>query len=403
MVELEGLSVSYALATGSLRAVEGATALFPRGALTALIGPSGSGKTSLLKAVAGLLPASEGQVLVDGRVLLGVREKSAFIFQDSGLLPWKTVAENAELPLRIRGLPPRERREKARPILEELGLGEFAAFYPARLSGGMRQRLAVARALVQEADLLLMDEPFSSLDALTREGLQESLSALRRAHPLTIVLVTHSIEEAAFLADRVYIMAGRTPGRIAACLEWRVSGGAGGGGPTRAWAPAPRGGAALQTDGAPVEASGPTLPAGGHPVQSGSAALNSGALSVPSGALPVPNGALPVQSRPLPVPSGALSVQSGALSVQSGALSVQSGALSVPSGALPVPSGALSVPSGALSDPSGAPSVQSGRHADPGGAGPGEPSLRSSPVFFARCAELRGAFEAAVAAAGGLS
>ena len=127
----------------------------------------------------------------------------------------------------------RERRRRVDPILEELGLLDFAAFFPARLSGGMRQRLAVARALAQDADLLLMDEPFSSLDALTRESLQDGLLEVRRRHRVTVVLVTHSIEEAAYLADRVYVIAGQGPGRLAAELDWRPREEAGEGGPRR--------------------------------------------------------------------------------------------------------------------------------------------------------------------------
>ncbi len=246
MLKLEGVSVIYRLAgkagagiaangkahaagkagegdrEGWLCAISKAEAVFPEGSLTALVGPSGCGKTSLLQAMAGLLPVSEGRILVHGEELHGVREQSAVIFQGGGLLPWKTVRGNAELPLVIRGMGARERAARVDPILEELGLIDFESFYPARLSGGMRQRLGVARALAQQPDLLLMDEPFSSLDALTRESLQDGLLEVRRRHLVTVVLVTHSIEEAAYLGERAYLMAGRAPGRIAACVEWPV-------------------------------------------------------------------------------------------------------------------------------------------------------------------------------------
>jgi NitT/TauT family transport system ATP-binding protein len=230
MVRLEGLGVAYRVARGgSFRAVEGVDAAFPEGSLTALIGPSGCGKTSLIAAMAGLIAPSAGRILVHGEELEGVRDRSAVIFQDGGLLPWKTVRGNAELPLRLRAIPARERRRKVDPILEELGLLDFAAFWPARLSGGMRQRLGVARALACEPDLLLMDEPFSSLDALTRESLQDGLIEVRRRHLVTIVLVTHSIEEAAYLADRAYVLAGKAPGHVATLVDWSLGPVAGGG------------------------------------------------------------------------------------------------------------------------------------------------------------------------------
>jgi NitT/TauT family transport system ATP-binding protein len=223
MVEIEGLTLAYSLPAGDFIALADASASFKDNELTAIVGPSGSGKTSLLKAMACLIAPVAGSIRIAGLPLSGVRERTAFIFQDSGLLPWKTVRENAELPLRIRGIPARERHARVEPILEELGLSEFASFYPARLSGGMRQRLGVARALAQDADLFLMDEPFSSLDALTRESLQDGLLALRARHPVTVILVTHSIEEAAYLADRVYLVAGRAPGRMAGFIDWSAA------------------------------------------------------------------------------------------------------------------------------------------------------------------------------------
>lgn len=224
MVELDEASIAYRVPGGYLPAVQGAQASFPKGRLSALVGPSGSGKTSLLQAIAGLLPLSSGEIRVGGKAVKGVGDKTAIIFQDSGLLPWKTVRDNAELALSLRGVPRRERKARVDPILEELGLLEWASWYPNRLSGGMRQRLGVARALAQEADLLLMDEPFSSLDALTREALQDSLLELGARHRVTIVLVTHSIEEASYLADLAFVLAGTAPGRLAASLDWRACG-----------------------------------------------------------------------------------------------------------------------------------------------------------------------------------
>jgi NitT/TauT family transport system ATP-binding protein len=211
MVILEALGLSYSLPGGALRAFEGLDARIPPGQIAAIVGRSGCGKTSLIRVVAGLREPSEG------RLLLGEpAPRRAVIFQDFGLLPWKTVSANVELPLLLAGLRSRERRERAAPVVAELGLGDFAAFFPGRLSGGMRQRVALARALVQEPELLLMDEPFSSLDALTRESMQDTLLELQARRGTTVLLVTHSIEEAAFLADRVFIMRGRNPGSFGA-------------------------------------------------------------------------------------------------------------------------------------------------------------------------------------------
>jgi len=220
MVELRGLAVDYARGSGRLvdrgrvPAVAGASAVFPSGGISAIVGPSGCGKTSLVHAVAGLLVPSSGEVLIDGQRGSGVRARTAVIFQDYGLLPWLTVEGNAELPLALAGLGRADRRGRVGPLLEELGLAAFRDFYPAKLSGGMKQRVAIARALAAEPDLLLMDEPFSSLDALTREAAQEFLLEVRRARTLTIVVVTHSIEEAAYLAESVFVMSGRNPGTM---------------------------------------------------------------------------------------------------------------------------------------------------------------------------------------------
>jgi len=242
MIELEGVALDYPAPPGArertpggragaarVHALAGADLRVDRGAICAIIGPSGCGKTSLLRLLAGLERPSAGRILVDGRVLDGPREKSAVIFQDFGLLPWKTVEANAELQLRLRGLPAAERRERVAPILRELGLSDFARWFPSRLSGGMRQRVAVARAFAAEPDLLLMDEPFSSLDAMTREALQETLLQVQRRHGTTIALVTHSIEEAAYLADIIYVMRHRNPGSVVARIETGRQGREGGG------------------------------------------------------------------------------------------------------------------------------------------------------------------------------
>ena len=219
MVKLENVSFSYSLKGKALPVLAGIDASFERGSITAIVGQSGCGKTSLLRLIAGLSAPSSGSILIDGEKGGRVREKTAVIFQNYGLLPWASVQANAELGLRARRVPRAEREARVDPILEELALSEFAPLYPARLSGGMQQRVAVARALASDSDLLLMDEPFSSLDAITRESLQETLLEAQRRHGTTVVLVTHSIEEAAYLADTVYIMEGKNPSTLSARFD----------------------------------------------------------------------------------------------------------------------------------------------------------------------------------------
>ncbi len=219
MLELDGVSIIYTVRGKELAAVENASLVCPEGKICALIGPSGCGKSSLVQAAAGLKKIASGRLLVGGKDVRSTRENTAVIFQDFGLLPWKTVAQNAELPLLLRGIARGERRGRVAPILEELGLSPFASFYPLRLSGGLRQRVAIARALASDPDLLLMDEPFSSLDTLTRESLQDKLLEVAARRKMSILIVTHSIEEAAFLADSIYVMKGRIPGRVACFVE----------------------------------------------------------------------------------------------------------------------------------------------------------------------------------------
>jgi ABC-type nitrate/sulfonate/bicarbonate transport system ATPase subunit/ABC-type nitrate/sulfonate/bicarbonate transport system permease component len=181
---------------------------FEEGRISAIVGRSGCGKTSLLRLIAGLSTPTQGSLQIDGAPLQGIRDKTSIIFQDYGLLPWATVWGNAELGLKAKGILSQERRRRVAPIIAELGLSPFARLFPARLSGGMRQRVAIARALASDSDLLLLDEPFSSLDAISREALQDSLLETQRKHGTTIILVTHSIEEAAYLADTVYFLDG---------------------------------------------------------------------------------------------------------------------------------------------------------------------------------------------------
>jgi len=185
------------------------------GETLSIIGPSGCGKTTLLYILAGLLQPS------NGRVAVGSREKEgdgiSFILQDFGLFPWKTVAQNVGLGLQIRKAPRAEQRNITEGLLEEMGIPEFGESYPAQLSGGQKQRVAIARALATSPKILLMDEPFSSLDALTREHLQNTILRTWLRRRITYVLVTHSVEEAVFLGGRILVLSDR-PARIKADL-----------------------------------------------------------------------------------------------------------------------------------------------------------------------------------------
>jgi NitT/TauT family transport system ATP-binding protein len=184
----------------------------------ALIGPSGCGKSTALLLAAGLLQPSSGQVLVAHAPAAGPRQRTALILQDFGLLPWKTVFANAALGLKVRRTPKAELTARTSQALELVGLSDFAAAYPAELSGGMRQRLALARAITLDIDLLLMDEPLSALDTLLREQLQDLLLELWHKQGYAQVLVTHSIEEAVFLGQRIVVL-GHRPGHVLAVVD----------------------------------------------------------------------------------------------------------------------------------------------------------------------------------------
>jgi len=186
-----------------------------RGDFVTLIGPSGCGKSTVLKLISGLSPATTGEVRVLGTAPRQARDRQAFIFQDATLLPWLTVQRNAELMLRLRGVPLAERRAQAAALLDLAGLGAVGGYYPRQLSGGMRMRVSLARALSVSPQVLLLDEPFGALDEMTRHRLNEELLALRERRPFTAVFVTHSVAEAVFLSNRILVMAAH-PGRVAA-------------------------------------------------------------------------------------------------------------------------------------------------------------------------------------------
>ncbi|MFD7906622.1 nitrate/sulfonate/bicarbonate ABC transporter ATP-binding protein [Kitasatospora sp. NPDC059722] len=190
------------------------------GEIVALLGKSGSGKSTLLRCLAGLIPPSAGTVAYRGEPLAGANPGVAMVFQSFALLPWLTVQQNVELSLQARNVPERERRERALKAIDLIGLDGFEGAYPKELSGGMRQRVGFARALVVEPDALFMDEPFSALDVLTAENLRSELTGLWEGHEApvkSILIVTHNIEEAVLLADRVLVLSSN-PGRISAEL-----------------------------------------------------------------------------------------------------------------------------------------------------------------------------------------
>jgi len=194
-----------------------------KGESCAIIGESGCGKSTLLLILAGLLKPTRGEVAIDGSIVTKPMKNVSLILQDYGLFPWKNVYDNIALGLRIRRVGRDEIRRKVSSLINRLGLEGFERHYPKQLSGGMRQRVAFARALATNPEILLMDEPFSSLDALSRENLQNFLLKLWQENKITMVLVTHSIEEAVFLGKRIVVLTPR-PGKVKAIVENPMAG-----------------------------------------------------------------------------------------------------------------------------------------------------------------------------------
>jgi NitT/TauT family transport system ATP-binding protein len=215
---LRGVTKEYELPTGPLAVLENISFEVSAGEFVAIVGPSGSGKSTLLRIIAGLVPPSAGEVVYNGRPLSGVNLDCAMVFQSFALLPWLTVIENVRLGLDARGLAPEECRRRANFYIDKVGLDGYEEAYPRELSGGMKQRVGFARALAVEPKILLMDEPFSALDALTTTNLREELIDIFRDPEILIsiaLLVTHSIEEAVELADRVIVLSSH-PGQLIA-------------------------------------------------------------------------------------------------------------------------------------------------------------------------------------------
>jgi NitT/TauT family transport system ATP-binding protein len=215
-IELRDVAVSFPAGRGErLTALDGVDLLIEPAQVVALIGPNGSGKSTLLRVVAGLLQPDRGTVTIDGLPIDGPDPRIGLVFQEPRLLAWRTAASNIAYPLELAGVDPVARRARVDELLEMVGLLEAGAQVPSELSGGMRQRAALARTLALEPEVLLLDEPFSALDELTRERLNLELLAITRRTPTTVLLVTHSVQEAIFLADRVVVLSAR-PGRIVA-------------------------------------------------------------------------------------------------------------------------------------------------------------------------------------------
>jgi NitT/TauT family transport system ATP-binding protein len=204
---------TYRIQTGPVQALHDVTFDIADGEFISLVGPSGCGKSTLLKMCAGLVPGTEGEILVDGRPVTGVQTQMGVAFQDSLLLEWRSVLRNVLLQIEARKLPAAQYEQRARDLLKTVGMLGFADAYPGQLSGGMKQRVALCRSLVHDPNVLLLDEPFGALDAMTRDQLVLDLGKIWLESRKTAMLVTHSISEAVFLSDRVVVMSGR-PGTI---------------------------------------------------------------------------------------------------------------------------------------------------------------------------------------------
>jgi NitT/TauT family transport system ATP-binding protein len=213
LLRVIGVSATFTSHLGQLDALEAITLEVACGEFVCLLGPSGCGKSTLLRIIAGLIPPTSGEILLNGRIRQQPDRTVGLVFQDPTLLPWLSVRENVALPLSVAKVPAPRIAEVTTALLEMVGLLGFADEYPSNLSGGMAQRTAIARALAQDPEVLLLDEPFGALDALTREQLTVELLRIWEASHRTVLMVTHNVEEAALLADRVVVLSER-PGRV---------------------------------------------------------------------------------------------------------------------------------------------------------------------------------------------
>jgi NitT/TauT family transport system ATP-binding protein len=220
VIELKGVSKVFKTRQGEVRALEGIDLAIRNNEFVCLLGPSGCGKSTILGSIAGLTKPSSGAILIDGKSIEAARQghKIGLVFQEAVLLPWRTAYENVSLPLEVLKIPRNERAARIKGVFDLVGLSGFEQRYPHELSGGMRQRLGIARALSFDPQVLLMDEPFGALDAITRDSMSIELLRIWGQQQKTVVFVTHSISEAALLSDRVVVFTPR-PGRIAAIVD----------------------------------------------------------------------------------------------------------------------------------------------------------------------------------------
>lgn len=203
---------------GSLHVLNDISLTVDKGEFAAIVGPSGCGKSTILRMFAGLDTPSDGQVLADGKPITKPDPQRSLIFQEHALYPWRTVEQNVGFGMELAGVPDAERKSRIKAILDKVGLDGFQTYYPHQLSGGMRQRASIARALVMNPEVLLLDEPYGALDAITRLTMQNELIKLWRGTGKTMLLITHDIDEAVYLADTIYVMSPR-PSRFVATLK----------------------------------------------------------------------------------------------------------------------------------------------------------------------------------------
>jgi len=213
MLSIEGLRKSFPLEEGELVAIEDFTLEVEKGEFICILGPSGCGKTTILRIIAGLDTLSGGSISLNGKDIKGPGSDRGMVFQEFALFPWRSVRKNIEFGMELRKIPPKNRNEISQKLIELVGLRGFENSHPHELSGGMKQRVGIARALANEPEILLMDEPFGALDAQTRNLMQKELLRIWQETKKTIIFITHSVDEAVFLADRIVVMSER-PGHI---------------------------------------------------------------------------------------------------------------------------------------------------------------------------------------------
>jgi sulfonate transport system ATP-binding protein len=221
-VEFDQVSLAFESDGGTLLALDRVSLTAPHGQITTVVGPSGCGKTTLLRLVSGLLETSSGRTFCNGQEVRGLNAGVGFVTQDSNLFPWATTLANVEFPLAVRGVPARERRERAMEWINTVGLAGFEHSYPSQLSGGMQKRVSIARTFIYEPDVILLDEPFGALDAQTRMMLHHQLLELWQKRKMTMLFITHDLVEAITLSDQVVVMTKR-PGRVKECYRVPLS------------------------------------------------------------------------------------------------------------------------------------------------------------------------------------